>query len=274
MRLLTTAITVMLGVAFSPHPGADRHHFKDLDGLFGEGYAGTGVYGRTRLTSRCTEFGTQQPRLDGSLVDTIEHVDGVAAAEAKVSGYAQLVDASGKPVGDPGNGAPTFGESWMTVAELNPYRIAAGHAPTAPDEIVIDRHSAKTAGIDVGDVTTVLTKSGAQQFTVSGIATFDDADSMGGASAVLFDAPTAQALVAEPGKVDAIAVVAADGVSQDEVKNNIAKALPAGTEVLTGTEITAETQNNVKDGMAFFNTFLMSRRIALFVGAFIIFNTF
>jgi putative ABC transport system permease protein len=163
----------------------------------------------------------------------------------------------------------------MTVAGLNPYRIAAGHAPTSADEIVIDRHSAKTAGIDVGDVTTVLTKSGAQQFTVSGIATFDDADSMGGASAVLFDAPTAEALVAEPGKVDAIAVVAADGVSQAEVKNNIAKALPKGTEVLTGAEITAETQNNVKDGMAFFNTFLMVFAvIALFVGAFIIFNTF
>ena len=46
---------------------------------------------------------------------------------------------AGKPVGDPGNGAPTFGESWMTVPELNPYRLAEGHAPTGPNEIVIDR---------------------------------------------------------------------------------------------------------------------------------------
>jgi len=92
---------------------------KTFDGLFSEGYAGTDAY--VRATSQIdTEFGTQQPRLDASLVDTIEHVDGVAAAEAEVSGYAQLVDASGKPVGDPGNGAPTFGESWMTVAGLNP----------------------------------------------------------------------------------------------------------------------------------------------------------
>jgi len=275
LRLLTTAVAVMLGVAFMAGTLVLTATIsKTFDGLFSEGYAGTDAY--VRATSQIdTEFGSQQPRLDASIVDTIAHVDGVAAAEAKVSGYAQLVDASGKPVGDPGKGAPTFGESWMSVAELNPYRIAAGHAPTAADEIVIDRHSAKTAGIDVGDVTTVLTKSGAQQFTVSGIATFDHADSMGGASAVLFDAPTAEALVAEPGKVDAIAVVAADGVSQDEVKNNIAKALPKGTEVLTGAEITAETQNNVKDGMAFFNTFLMVFAvIALFVGAFIIFNTF
>ncbi len=40
-------------------------------------------------------------------------------------------------------------------------------------------------------------------------------------------------------------------------------------------QITAETQGDVKDGMSFFNTFLMVFAvIALFVGAFIIFNTF
>ena len=45
--------------------------------------------------------------------------------------------------------------------------------------------------------------------------------------------------------------------------------------MLTGAQITAETQGDVKDGMAFFNTFLMVFAvIALFVGAFIIFNTF
>ena len=80
----------------------------------------------------------QRPRLDASIVDTVGKVDGVAAAVGKVSGYAQLVDATGRPVGDPGQGAPTFGESWTTVAEVNPYRLAEGHAPSGPSEIVID----------------------------------------------------------------------------------------------------------------------------------------
>ncbi len=275
LRLLTTAIAVMLGVAFMAGTMVLTATIsKTFDGLLTDSYAGTDAY--VRSTSEISpEFGRQRPRLDASIVDTISHVDGVAAAEAKVSGYAQLVDANGKPVGDPGQGAPTFGESWTTAAELNPYRIAEGHAPTGPDEIVIDRHSAKVGGIDVGDTTTVLTKQGAQQFVVAGIATFGDADSMGGASAVLFDATTAQELVAEPGQVDAVAVVAADGVSEQQVSDNIAKVLPAGSEVLTGQQITAETQSDVKDGMSFFNTFLMVFAvIALFVGAFIIFNTF
>jgi putative ABC transport system permease protein len=275
LRLLTTAIAVMLGVAFMAGTLVLTSTIsKTFDGLFTDGYAGTDAYVR-RTTEISPEFGMQRPRLDASIVDTISAVDGVAAAEAKVSGYAQLVDADGQPVGDPGQGSPTFGESWMTVAELNPYRIAEGHAPTGPDEIVIDRHSAKTGNIHVGDVTTVLTKQGAQPFTVAGIATFGDADSMGGVSAVLFESTTAQALVAEPGRVDAVAVVAADGVSQREVDASIAKVLPAGTEVLTGAEITAETQSDVKEGLSFFNTFLMVFAvIALFVGAFIIFNTF
>jgi len=274
-RLLTTGIAVMLGVAFMAGTLVLTSTIsRTFDGLFADGYAGTDAY--VRGTSEIDpEFGAQRPRLDASIVDSIQRVDGVAAAEAKVSGYAQLVDAAGKPVGDPGQGAPTFGESWMTVPELNPYRIAEGHAPTNADEIVIDRHSAKTGGIHVGDVTTVLTKHGSDRFTVSGIATFGDADSMGGASAVLFDGPTAQALVADAGQVDAVAVVAADGVSQDQVRANIAEVLPADAEVLTGAQITAETQTAVKDGMSFFSTFLLSFAfIALFVGAFIIFNTF
>ena len=132
LRLITTALAVMLGVAFMAGTMVLTATIsKTFDGLFTDGYAGTDAY--VRGTSEINaEFGMQRPRLDASIVDTISKVDGVAAAEAKVSGYAQLVDAAGKPVGDPGEGAPTFGESWTTVAELNPYRIAEGHAPTGP----------------------------------------------------------------------------------------------------------------------------------------------
>ncbi|HTH06332.1 MAG TPA: ABC transporter permease, partial [Ilumatobacteraceae bacterium] len=275
LRLVTTAIAVMLGVAFMAGTLVLTATIsRTFDGLFADGYAGTDSY--VRATSDIdADFALQRPRLDAGLVDDITSIDGVAAAEGKVSGYAQLVDADGQPIGDPGKAAPTFGESWMTVPELNPYRVAEGRAPSAVNEIVIDRHSASTGDLHVGDEVTVLTKHGADPFTISGIATYDDADSMGGASTVLFESTTAQALVAEPGRIDAIAVVAEDGISQEELSARIDTVLPSDTEVLTGAEITAEMQGNVKDGLAFFNTFLMVFAvIALFVGAFIIFNTF
>jgi putative ABC transport system permease protein len=277
LRLLTTAIAVMLGVAFMAGTlvfTATLNH--TFDNILADSYAGTDAYLRG-VSAIDTDFGEQTPRLDAGLIDVVANVDGAAAAEGRVSGYAQIIDGNGDPVGDPGTGggAPTFGESWMTVPELNPYRLDEGRGPAAPGEIVIDRHSADVAGISVGDVVGVLTKSGRGQFTVTGIAKFGTADSVGGASAVLFTSSEAQALVAERGKVDAIAVVAATGVSQDELVARIGRVVNADIEVLTGDAITAESQASVKKNVAIVNTFFMIFAIvALFVGAFIIFNTF
>ena len=51
--------------------------------------------------------------------------------------------------------------------------------------------------------------------------------------------------------------------------------VPAGTEVLTGAQITAEDQAAIKEDMSFFNVFLLVFAvIALFVGSFIIYNSF
>ena len=121
----------------------------------------------------------------------------------------------------------------------------------------------------------VLVKGGPQDVTIAGIAKFGDADSPGGASFVLFTLDAAQELVAEPGKFDSILVVADDGLSQNEIVDRIAPELPAGTEAVTGEEITKESQDDLKQSLGFFNTFmLIFAVIALLVGAFIIFNTF
>jgi putative ABC transport system permease protein len=277
LRLLTTAIAVMLGVAFMAGTlvfTATLNH--TFDGLLADSYAGTDAYLRG-ATAIDTDFGQQTPRLDATLVDTVAHVDGVAAAEGRVTGYAQIIDSNGDPVGNPGTGggAPTLGESWMTVAELNPYLLDEGRGPTMSGEIVIDRHSADIAHIALGNVVDVLTKSGRGQFTVTGIATFGSADSIGGSSAVLFTAIDAQALVGEPGKVDAIAVVGSHGVSQTELASRIDDVVSDDIEVLTGDAITAESQASVKKNLSILNVFFMLFAvIALFVGAFIIFNTF
>jgi hypothetical protein len=49
--------------------------------------------------------------------------------------------------------------------------------------------------------------------TVSGIATFGDADSRFGTVSVLFDEPTAQALLGEPGRHDSVVARIEPGVS-------------------------------------------------------------
>ncbi|HMJ78908.1 MAG TPA: ABC transporter permease, partial [Iamia sp.] len=276
LRLLTTSLAVLLGVAFMSGTLVLTDTIgKTFDGLLAELNEGTDVHVRSDVTTTSDQLGEQRARLDASLVDTIEGVDGVQAVEGSIEGYAQLVDHAGEPMGNPEMGAPTVGTNWFVDPELNPTEVVAGRAPTSPGEVVIDKHSAELGDFAVGEQVTVLTPTGTLSPTVVGFVTFAGEDSPGGASLVMFSPDEAQSVLTEPGRVDAIKVVAQDGIDQATLADRIDEVVPGHTEVLTGDEITAEDQQDLKDDMAFFNTFLMVfALIALFVGSFIIYNSF
>ncbi len=275
LRLVTTAVAVMLGVAFmagtlvfSATLGAA------FDGLLDDAYAGTDAVVRAS-SPLDADLDSGANRIDTAIIDAVSQVDGVAAAEGHVSGYAQIIQPNGEPLGNPGEGAPTLGHAWLVNEQLNPYSLVEGRAPTAHGQIVIDRQSANDSGLGIGDTATVLTKHGPDQFTITGIARFADADSAGGSTAVLFTPEDAQAYVAEPGRVDTILVVADDGVSEQELVGRLQSILPDDVEALTGTELADESKQQIAENLSFIDTFLMVfAGIALFVGGFIIFNTF
>jgi putative ABC transport system permease protein len=172
-------------------------------------------------------------------------------------------------------GAPVLGGIWLDDAALNPFAIDEGRAPTADDEVVLDRHSAETGDLDVGDTVSVLTQAGTVEAELVGITTFGGNDSPGGASFALFVPEAAERYLTEPGRVDAIRVAADDGVSQADLVASIERVVPPGTEVLTGEAITRETQADIRADMGFLTVFLMAfALIALFVGSFIIYNSF
>jgi putative ABC transport system permease protein len=275
LRLVTTSVAVLLGVAFmvgtlvlTDTIGAT------FDGLFADVNAGTDAYVRGE-TAFSTGFGDQRARLDADLVGTVAGVDGVEVAEGSVEAYAQLVDPDGDPIGDPTMGAPTLGVNWLSSDALNPFDIAEGRPPATDTEVVIDRGSAEAGGFAVGEPVRVLTQTGSHQFDIVGIATFGAADSPAGASVVAFTDSAAETHLVEEGKVDAIKVIAEAGTDGEQLVARIAEVVPRGVEVLTGAEITAENQTEMEEGLAFFNTFLLAfALIALFVGSFIIYNTF
>ena len=276
-RLFTTALAVTLGVAFMSGTLVLTDTIgKTFDDLFGDVYKNTDAVVRAETAfegPRST--GAQRGRVDASLVGTVRGVTGVAAAEGQILGYARLVGKDGKAIGNPQMGAPTYGANWSDNPELNPWTLAAGQAPRADNEVVIDKKSADDGGLAVGDTATVLVQGPPQQVRITGIATFGAADSPGGASFVMFNSPAAQRLVAEPGKFDSIAVVAAGDVGQANLVARIARVLPPRTEAITGEAITKEVQSETKQGLSFFNTFmLIFAVVALLVGGFMIFNTF
>src|SRR6516164_5375387 len=276
-RLVTTALAVIIGVAFTAGTlvltDTMKSIFNDLS---------AGVYKNTDAIVRAkaifngpNQMGEQRPNIDASLVPALSHVPGVAAAEGSVLGYTRLIGQDGKPIGNPGSGAPTLGGNWGTVPALNPFHLVSGHAPQAPDEVVIDKQSATVGHLAVGDTTTVLANGPPQRVRISGIAGFGTADSPAGASVVQFTTPVAQRLVAAPGKFTSIGFVAAPGVSQQQLVANLQRVLPPGTEAMTGAAAIKETQDTFQKGLSVFSKFfLIFAVVALLVGAFIILNTF
>ena len=161
------------------------------------------------------------------------------------------------------------------VPQLNPWTIVEGRAPQRTQEIIIDKGSANDGDFTVGQQVKVLLKGPTQEMTIVGIAKFGSTDSPAGATFVGFDYNTAQKLLAEPGQIDSISAVADPGVSQSSSPPTFRRPSLPHTEVLTGEQITKENQSDIKKGLSFFNTFLLVfADVSLFVGMFIIYNTF
>lgn len=280
LRFALTALAVMLGVAFMSGTMVLTDTIsRTFDNLFADVNRGTDAYVRSSQSLSSGLGGAarrQRGRVPASLLPEIQPVPGVAAAEGNLQFYAQLVGKNGKTIGNPQQGAPTFGFNWGTVKALNPYRLEPGGRAPQGDQVVIDAASAKNGGFEVGDMVTVLTQGPPKQYQIVGIAKFGDADSAAGSTAALFDTPTAQAITGAPDQFDSISVVAAPGVSQETLKNRIAAKLDnKAYQVLTGAQITKENQSDIQNALSFFNTALIVfALVALFVGCFIIFNTF
>ena len=279
IRYALTALAVLLGVAFMAGTFVLTDTIsRTFDGLFTDVYSGTSAVVRaSQPFSPQMNFTSQRAKIDVSLVNKIRLVDGVTEVRVNSEGYAQLVGKNGKAIGNPGAGAPTLGQAWNDVSSMNPYRLLpGGYPPRSRTEVVIDKHSADVGKLNVGDRVMVLTKQAPTWYTIAGIVRWETADSPLGASITLFDQATAQRVLGEPGLVDEIDVAAAPGVTQQQMVQRLRAALPdPKLEVLTGKQITQEGQNAVHDALGFFNTFLLIfALIALFVGSFLIFNTF
>jgi putative ABC transport system permease protein len=274
VRLLTTAFAVLLGVAFM----AGTLVFTDTigatyDSALAKANAGVDVYIRTPSQIHLG-YGQSGPRLDASLAQQAAAVPGVEHVALRINGYAQVLGRDGKPVGDVAK-SPAFGTNWVSVAELNPYRLWRGHAPANDHEIVIDKTSASKGHIEVGDRVTVLTKHQPEQFTVAGIAKFDRYDSPAGATAVLFTDAKATELLASPGQADGIAITIAPGAAQEPVRAAVAQAVGGNVQVITGSELIKEDQETLRKQIGQMATiFYVFAVVAVFVGAFIINNTF
>ncbi|WP_240487326.1 ABC transporter permease [Actinomadura flavalba] len=270
IRLLLTGISVILGVAFVAGTLIFTDTMtKQFDDLFGGIAKGVAVDVRAKpVTTQPGDDGMSGEPVPAALVEQLKKIDGVKDPVGNVLGYTAVVGRDGKAIG--GQGPPQMGMNW--IGDLGDYTLVQGRAPSGEREVALDRETAKKAGYGVGDTAKIIVSSGApRQMTVTGVL---DVGEMMGSTIAVFDTATAQRLLLKPGFFSDIQM-GSQGVDEKTLRDRVAAQLPNGLEAVTGEQVREDAKSDVASIMDFFRIFLLVfALISIFVGAFIIYNTF
>jgi putative ABC transport system permease protein len=277
LRLILSTAAVVLGVMFVSGAFVLTDTLgRSFDGLFSDIYENTDI--QVSKVSEQTGL-TGQPvtaNLPGADVPRVAAVAGVAKATGSVfADGAKVIDKNGKVV--LGTGGPRFGGSWNGEDGL--VEIREGRAPSAANEIMLSANLASKTTYKPGDTVEVLTNLAPkkQPYLLVGIVGYTGGrNTLAGETSVFFTTPVAQQLMlGETGVFNTIDVRLAGGADLNQVRDRIAAALGAGYKVQTGAELAAESSDSIKQALSFFTYLLLGfAGIALFVGTFLILNTF
>ena len=246
---------------------------------FAQGFSGDGGQGPISFEVK---------KIPDERIQEIQNLPSVKAAWGEVLGFAQYIkfgprkdchsfvkECPRETILIQNGFAPTFGAAWDSNSYAQQWSLVEGSPPTNIKEVVMDVLTAENHGFTVGDKVTVLAGATPATFTISGIAEFANVGSPGGATFALFEFKTAQRLLDSRGEVDLINVVIENNYDINDVKNQITNLDSENLNVINAQEAAAEQADSIKQGLDFFNTILnVFAGIAIFVGAFIIQNTF
>ncbi|GAA3856650.1 ABC transporter permease [Streptomyces sedi] len=281
-RLAMTTLAVMLGVAFVSGTlvfgDTVAQAFRDASSRNLQGVAVSVTAEYVPGDDRDEDEEGRRTALTSDLADEIRALPGVASVHPTVNGSATLADKDGNPL--------NVEYSWQNLAtnyaadeadgQDSRFPITAGRGPAAEDEIALADRTADESGYRIGDTVRFATDGPALEKTLVGTVSTDDPRVNAGGSLVLFDTPTAQQLFLHDGQFDELLVSSTPGTDEETLTAEIRDLLPAeGAEATSGAQLAEDQARQITEATrAMTQMLLIFAGIALFVGVFIIANTF
>ncbi len=225
------------------------------------------VYGKTDLVVS----GTDQAGLPHSTLSRVRHTPDVAEAQGIVTGVFNFVDRSGQ--------AGTSGSDQLHVSGENPQtrkltdsQLVDGRVARRGSEIAVQRSWADAHDLGVGDRVRLATPAGIARLRIVGLFQFSTGLDFGGQGFATMPAPKARALLDRPHAFDEVDLVTSGGRDTiAAVRHRLRDRLGSGTKV----ETPQAKSDQVEAQLQGFNAILyFFAAMALFVGGFLIFNSF
>jgi putative ABC transport system permease protein len=279
LRGVLTALAVLLGVAMvSGTLMLSDSVNRSFDDIFAAATEGIDVSVRANVEIEAgfelPESGTALPE---DLLAQVEAVDGVEQASGAIGDSISIaiLDEEGDRIGPPQGGPPHIVNS-VQPEPFTPFSYPQGGPPETDEQVAIDSFTAEEEGYEIGQLIPITGAEGLSEYELAGISRFGSGVALGGATLAEFTLPEAQRITGKQGEFDEISVETVEGVSPEELRDRIAAALPPeAVEVKTGEQIAEDDSEDIKEGFGFLTTaLLVFAGITVFVGAFLIFNTF
>jgi putative ABC transport system permease protein len=270
VRAALTSFAVFLGVAFVAGSFVLTDTiFAAFDEIFSESLKGTSVV--ITADNPVEQESGEIPTISASLLPRVVRTPGVKEAAGAIFSLGAFFDAENEKIGN--KFAPKFISSVLPKG-LRSVSYVDGHVPRGPREASIDKAAAEGADLELGDTIKLIGEGRLESFRLVGLTQLGNA-SFGGASIAQVTLPVAQRLTHKPGRFDQISVAADKGVSEETLRRRIAKVMPADVRVETAQQNADRASEDIREGLGFLRTFLLVFGfIAVFVGSFLIFNTF
>jgi putative ABC transport system permease protein len=273
LRLVLTSLAVALGVTLI----AGTYVFTDtinasFDRIFEESNKGTDASITPNPTIDTSNNGGTAPTLSPAMLAKVRANPNVASADGSVFDTATILDSKGDKLSSAQ--APAFVGSVAQQPRFRGFTVKEGHLPAAPDEATIDRGTAKKKHLKLGDTIGISGDTRRENFRLVGFTQVAGVDSFGGTVVVDLQLPVALRVLGKSG-YDQIQASARPGVTPEQLRDDLKRELPRTVHVRTGKQEASSQSDDIRQGLGFLQTALLAfAGISLFVGAFIIFNTF